>query len=305
MSTGTIQKADANVVRDLLEKTKDRLGAALDRALTPERVIQVATSLVYRTPHLQTCTRDSIYTAVLQAAELGLDLNPSLGEAYLVPRWNKHVGANQAQFQIGYQGLLKLARQSGEILAIRADVVREGDQFEFGYTPDLHLHHIPQWGDGPIVGAYAVAKLRTGERQAVYLPTAEIELVRGRSVAGQSGPWVTDWAEMAKKTATRRLCKQLPRSLEAARAIEIDDLAYQGGPPVVVSSPPRPGLSASQRLAETLAAPTPPESPTPALDAPAVDPGVPIPAPEPEPARSEAARERPKPKREREPGEDG
>lgn len=312
MSNGTIQKSsEVNAVRDLLERSKDRLAAALDRALTPDRVIQVTSTLIYKTPALQACTRDSIYSGVIQASELGLDLNPTLGEAYLVPRWNKQVGANVASFQIGYQGLLKLARQSGEILAIRAEIVREGDEFEFGYTPDLHLSHIPRWGESSIVGAYAVAKLKSGERQAVYLPTDEIEAIRARSVAGKSGPWVTDWAEMAKKTAIRRLCKQLPRSLTLAKAIEVDELEFADGPRVVVSAPPRPGLSRSQRLAETLAGPETSDSPTPALEGPGGDPGAAeaTPSPEPPPAppfdlkssRPESSR----PKREREAGEEG
>ena len=52
---------------------------------------------------------------------------------------------------------------------------------------------------------------------------AEVDAIRKRSRSGTSGPWVTDFDEMAKKTAIRRHSKRLTLSPEFADALEKDD----------------------------------------------------------------------------------
>lgn len=49
-----------------------------------------------------------------------------------------------------------------------------------------------------------------------------MEAIRNRSRAGNSGPWVTDFDEMAKKTVFRRLSKWLPISSEYRDALDKD-----------------------------------------------------------------------------------
>lgn len=245
----------------LLEQARDRLDAALPRHLTPERVLQVVQTLYFRTPKLQECPPESIVMAVMQASELGLDLSPVMGEAYLIPRWNSKASMRECQFEPGYKGLVKLARQSGDVGSIRAELVREDDPFVYRYTPDLELHHQPIVGsEAPVIAVYAVAKLGNGERLAAVLSTAEVEAIRGRSKSGDSGPWVTDWGEMAKKTAVKRLCKMLPRSLELATAIDADDASYRAEPVEVVARPA--GQSKTAALAESIrgALPAPAEA---------------------------------------------
>jgi recombination protein RecT len=256
----------SRTLKPFLEQSHERLTAVLPRYLTPERVVQVVSTLVYRTPSLQKCPPDSVLAAVMQASELGLDLSPGMGEAYLVPYWNKRAGVHECQFQPGYKGLVKLARQSGEIASIRAEIVREGEPFVYRYDPDLTLLHEPHVGsDDPVVLVYAVAKLANGERQAAVLARAEVEAVRARSRSGGEGPWVTDWPEMAKKTAVRRLCKLLPRSLDLGRALEADDQQYAPDGPA--EAPPRPpGASRSQALAQRLRGPAQPQLPEPEHD---------------------------------------
>lgn len=246
----------------LLEQARDRLDAALPRHLTPERVLQVVQTLYFRTPKLQECPPESIVMAVMQASELGLDLSPVMGEAYLIPRWNSKARVLECQFEPGYKGLVKLARQSGDVGSIRAELVREDDPFVYRYTPDLELHHQPIVGsEAPVIAVYAVAKLGNGERLAAVLSAAEVEAIRGRSKSGDSGPWVTDWGEMAKKTAVKRLCKMLPRSLELATAIDADDASYRAEPVEVVAR--QPGQSKTAALAESIRGPQGPALPAP------------------------------------------
>jgi hypothetical protein len=140
----------------------------------------------------------------------------------------------EVQFQPGYRGLVKLARQAGGIKYIQADVVYEKDVFEYYRDPDLKFRHVPFRGadKGDVTDVYAVAKFTNDEYQIVVLAKDEVELIRGRSQSAKSGPWVTDWNEMAKKSALKRLCKTLPvgtnsKVAEAlAQAIDIDNSDY-------------------------------------------------------------------------------
>lgn len=81
---------------------------------------------------------------------------------------------------------------------------------------------------GKVTHVYAVAKLKGGGVQFEVMSRAEIEKIRQASKAGNTGSWSTHWDEMAKKTVIRRLFKYLPLSIEAARAVEIDEKSDRG-----------------------------------------------------------------------------
>jgi recombination protein RecT len=246
-------------LRAVLEASADRIRATLPAHLTPERMTQVVTTLVYRTPKLQECDPHSVLAAVLQGAALGLDFAPGMNEAFLIPRWNSKARLVECQFQPGYQGLRKLAMQSGEVATIQARVVREGDVFQVLYAPELTFRHVPVFGQagGHVTHVYAVARLRAGDHVIEVMDRAEVEAIRRRSQSADAGPWVTDWDEMAKKTVIKRLCKSLPRSLELAEAIEADNREYDLG-----DVTPRQGALAGRGaagLAGRLGAPPAPE----------------------------------------------
>jgi recombination protein RecT len=265
-------------LKTFLESQSERMAAALPKHITPERLIQVVTTLHYRTPKLQECDNASILASVLRACTLGLDLEPAMNEAFLIPRFNKEINGQECQFQIGYQGLRKLAMQSGAVASLQARLVRERDAFRYEFTPDLIFHHVPclNGSPGPVVMVYAVAKLTNGEQIIEVMDADEVEAIHQRSDGyktavkkgwKESGPWVTDWNEMAKKTVLKRVCKSIPRSTELAAAINDDDVMYRSedGEMVVVSSSPRrrkmivqnPGESRAAALARSLSPPAP------------------------------------------------
>jgi recombination protein RecT len=219
-----------------LEEQSDRIAKALPKHLTPERLIQVVTQVVHRTPKLQECNRYSILAAMIQASTLGLDLAPALGEAYLIPRKNKD-GVMEAHFQPGYRGLAKLARNSGGCVYVKAMLVHTADIFHYEYRPDLEFRHVPHLGQGrgPMTHAYAVAKLPTGEHLIEVMTAEELDEIHRRSEGyknaqrynqSETGPWVTDRGEMEKKTVLKRLAKSLPMSPELAEAVEADNQDY-------------------------------------------------------------------------------
>lgn len=217
-----------------LEKSLPNIRAVAARHLTPERLVKVVLGAASRNPTILECTPLSVVKSVLQAAELGLEPGSSLGEFWLVPYKNTKTGQREAQGIPGYRGLISLARRTGEISNLYAEAVYEADSFDCELGLEPKLVHRPAWdAEGredakKVRFVYAVARFKDGSFQFVVLSRKEIEALRRRSKASDSGPWVTDWVEMAKKTAIRRLSKYLPMSVEMAKALDLQAAAEAG-----------------------------------------------------------------------------
>ena len=206
-------------------RIKSQIALALPQHVTPERLMRVALTEVRKTPALAQCKPESLLAAIMQCAQLGLEPGGALGHAYLVPF------RDQVQFIVGYRGMIDLARRSGQVLSIEARAVYEADTFHVSFGLDPDLKHEPAWDAadrGKLTFVYAVARLRDGGVQFEVMSRAEIEKVRAQSKAGNNGPWVTHFEEMAKKTVIRRLFKYLPVSVEIARAVGLDEAAERG-----------------------------------------------------------------------------
>lgn len=201
---------------DLINQMKPEIARVLPNQMSPDRMARIATTALKQTPALAQCTPASFLGALMTASQLGLEPGP-LGLAYLVPY------GKQCTFIPGYRGLIQLARNSGQLVDVWAEIVYEKDTFK--QTLGLHrdLVHEPAEGErGKPVRVYAAAELRDGGRPFVVMTFSEVEAIRARSRAGNNGPWKTDWAEMAKKTAIRRLSKWLPLSAEFNAAMVQD-----------------------------------------------------------------------------------
>lgn len=244
MSNPPLAQADLQKTQgtEVKEKTKDQmlvelinkpsmkaqLAAALPRHMTPDRMIRIVTTEIRKTPALATCDMQSFVGAVVQCSQLGLEPGNALGHAYLLPFGNgkSKSGQSNVQLIIGYRGMIDLARRSGQIVSISARTVRQGDNFHFEYGLNENLTHVPgENEDSPITHVYAVARLKDGGVQFEVMTYNQIEKVRASSKAGQNGPWVSHWEEMAKKTVIRRLFKYLPVSIEMQKAVILDEKA--------------------------------------------------------------------------------
>lgn len=205
-SVGTLKSLLAT---DAMQKT---MKTVLPRHLTPDRMVKMALIAANRSPKLLECTGTSILESIMRAGEFGLDCSGTMGDGYLVPF------KNTCQFIPGYRGLVRLAIRSGEIASIYSEVVFKQDKFEVKYGIDRDIVHVPDLNakptDADAVAVYAVAKFKDASisPQFVVMTRAEIDKVRRASRSGNAGPWVDWWVEMAKKTAIRRLCKNLPLS---------------------------------------------------------------------------------------------
>jgi len=204
-------------LKELFEKSKGAIAAVLPKHVTADRLMKIALSLTSKDGNLLACNQMSVLRCVVGAASVGLEVGGLLGEAYLVPF------KGECTLIIGYKGLIKLARQSGEIKSIRARVVYKSDEFQVEYGLRETITHKPNLEsqdlkDEDIIAVYAVAEYKDGEPQFEVMTRAQVDKIRGRSASANSGPWVTDYAEMAKKTVIRRLSKVMPLSPEKAQA---------------------------------------------------------------------------------------
>jgi recombination protein RecT len=239
------------------------------RVLTPDRLVRAVLGTVARTPRLAECTHQSIMLAMIEATALGLDCSGGvLGHAYLVPykkNWKDDRGRWHSEYRAtlipGYRGLITLAMRSGEVHTVEARVVREKDHFDLVYGTNPSIEHRPALvaDPGAIVAVYGIARLRSGAQQADVMTIAEVEAVRARSRSKDSGPWVTDYAEMVRKTVVRRLCKYVPMSPDLVIAMSWDDAADRGDDTMLpgYEVPALPPKDAAQDLADRLPDVTP------------------------------------------------
>lgn len=227
---------------------KQAVAAALPGHLKPDRFIRIALTAMTRTPKLAQCERNSFFQCLLTLSQYGLE--PDGRRAHLIPFENRKKGITECQLIIDWKGLSELVYRSGLVSTLHADVIREGDVFE--YSMGTMKNHVPHYlrrdadkpaEAGAVIAAYATATMKDGSTKTEVMSNEEIEGIRKRSRAGESGPWSTDRNEMMKKTSFRRLSKWLPLSPELHEAVEADDDAIDIGTssmPVAKSEPLNP-----------------------------------------------------------------
>jgi recombination protein RecT len=224
-------------IRTYLDRMKGEIALALPAHLTTDRLARVALTEIRRNPRLLNASIESLMAAVMLSAQLGLEPGP-LGHCYFVPFRNGKTGTYEVSFIIGYKGYLELVRRSGQVRHLAARVVYEHDRFEFEYGFEDRLTHVPALRDrGQPVYVYMVATETDGTRHLEVMTVEEVEAIRRRSKSPDDGPWVTDWAEMARKTVVRRGVKYLPLSVEIQRALTADETVRVRVAPDMLSLP--------------------------------------------------------------------
>jgi len=209
-------------IADYIKAMTPEIAKALPSHIKPERLARIVTTEIRRNPKLMQCTRESLLGALMLSAQLGLEPGP-LGHVYYIPYNNRRQGTMECQFILGFKGMIDLARRSGNIESIMAETVFENDVFEFEYGLNPDLIHKPCLNDrGKPAAYYAVAKFKDGGFQMKVMGKSDIDKIRQRSKSSNSGPWVTDYDEMAKKTVVRAMFKYLPVSNEIMRYSEKD-----------------------------------------------------------------------------------
>lgn len=243
---------------ELAKEAVDNQSAMLD-AILPSHVDRrrfsaMTLQALKDTPKLLECfaTKEGCASFVLsvgQAAVVGLEPNTPTEECWILPRRNRYkddsgqwVWRQEAELSLGYRGLLKLARRTGNVRAVLAQVVREGDEFEYGHGLDGdYLVHKPLKGgseDRRLLYAYCVVRFHAGDPIFEVLDEAEVNARRASSESWKRdqrndtshSPWSQTHRipRMWRKSAIRAIWPYLDFSIEVGQVVERDEkpLAY-------------------------------------------------------------------------------
>jgi len=220
-ASGNLIGLKQSEIGEFLSGMKGQIANVLPKHLTPERVLQMAATVIHRNPKIAACSTNSLIGAVMQASILGFPPVDALGYCYFVP-YGKDV-----QFQIGYKGYIELARRSSQIKMIYAEVVREGDEFvcEFGLEPKL-IHKPKLDSSKAMTHVYAVAHFQDGGHNFIVLSKSDVERLRMRNASQKgapSGAWATDYDKMSKAKALKQLSTYLPLNIDVQTAMSTDE----------------------------------------------------------------------------------
>ena len=225
MSNTQIEKQKPATLRQQLASDyfKQQVALALPKHMTPDRFIRVGLTALMKTPKLLDCTPESVLQCMLACSTLGLE--PDGRRAHLIPY------GTTCTLIVDYKGIVELAKRSGDVANVFAQIVCENDSFSWETGEVKHQIDFRR-ERGEMYAAYAIITFKDNTKQCDVMTKGEIDAIRKRSRASGSGPWVTDYNEMAKKTVFRRASKWITLSPEVADAFEKDDGAQFSTAPV-------------------------------------------------------------------------
>lgn len=220
-----MKQPEKKTMQQYIKSMEGEIAKALPSVIAPERFTRIVLSAISVNPKLGSCTPASFLGAMMTSAQLGLEVNTPLGQAYVLPYSNN--GVLEAQFQLGYKGLVDLAYRSGDVEVIQAHVVHANDKFEFEYGLTPKLVHKPASADrGEPVSVYAMFKTKSGGFGFEVMSMDDIRkhaAKYSKAYGSSFSPWKTNFEEMAKKTVLKRVLKYAPLKSDFVRAVAQDD----------------------------------------------------------------------------------
>ena len=223
-TTAVAKTGSGKTMKALVSSMEGEIAKALPSVITPERFTRMVFSTLSTTPKLNDCAPMSFLGAMMNAAQLGLEPNTPLGQAFILP-YSNH-GKMEAQFQIGYKGLIDLAYRSGEIEVIQAHVMYENDDISYEYGLEPKLTHKPAMHDrGKAIGVYAMFKTKAGGYGFEVMSMEDVKAHAekySKSYGSSFSPWKTNFEEMAKKTVLKKVLKYAPLKSDFVRQISED-----------------------------------------------------------------------------------
>lgn len=244
-------------VEGQIERARALIEPVLPKQCDFKQLVAKTLVTIQSNPKLVGTNPVSIFWCFVHAAELGLSLDASSQEAHIIPFKDKHSNSTRAQLITGYRGLIKLAMQHEKVISVRAKAVCEKDTFDYdeGSNPFVTHKKYLKGHPGEVIAAYTVIDLVNGGKLVDVMPRFEIDKVRAmsRGSSDPDSPWVRWYGEMAAKTSLRRALKQGPRTVEADKALALEDATEAGalepGEEIVVrrAQPPRQTRTAAVR----------------------------------------------------------
>lgn len=246
MTTKSITIREYARSKEIVERFKELVGPSAN-AYVAGVLLQVA-----ERPELQRCDPKSIIGAALRAATMRLWVDPSLGQAYIVPFGGK------ATLIIGYRGLIEMAVRTNQYRHINAIDVDDG--MEVTADELRGVHEVKRVKPGTrVVGYLAYFKTTAGYERSLYMSREEVERHAkkySRSFGKADSPWTTEFDKMARKTVLRQLLKFAPLDPVASRYLATEEEEIEGEfadlpePEDVTIEPPPPPRTNDELIAE-------------------------------------------------------
>lgn len=229
-----------------------------------QKFISSVVSAVQANPQLQECTNSSILSAALLGSSLNLTPSPQLGQFYFVPYKNKKAGVTEAQFIIGYKGLIQLAIRSGYYKKLNVLSIKEGELVRFDpLEEEIEVQLIDDEDTrekAPTIGYYAFFEYTNGFRKAIYWSKAKMQSHAERYSQGYKSDlkdgtsytfWSKDFDAMAYKTMLRQLISKWGiMSIDLQTAFESDNaVIHEDGTKTFVDTEEAPALAAPEETA--------------------------------------------------------
>ena len=176
----------------------DLFGGSEQKAM---QFIAIAKTALIQDPNLAKLDPGSVVKACLKGASF--ELVPNQDQFYIIPY------GNQAQFQLGYKGLVTIAGRAG--IRVRTVLVHDGEEFQIieGLKQDIRHIRNPTLdvNTAKIIGAYAVAEFQDGHIVFEYMSLSELEKIKNSSAAKNSPAYKNWLGEMYRKAVLKRLLK--------------------------------------------------------------------------------------------------
>lgn len=209
----------------LLKSFVPELARALPSHMNADRMARIALTEFRKNPALAKCEPMSIIAAVVQSAQLGLEVG-IMGQAYLIPY------GNQCQFVSGWQGLADLVSRSGRA-SVWTGAVYEGDEFDYGMGDKQFVHHKAGDNHGDdkfLTHVYAIGRIKDAEWPVIEVWTAKrVERHRDKyNKVGKRHYSYENFAMYGRKVALLQVIKYMPKSVELTMAMELDNAAENG-----------------------------------------------------------------------------
>ena len=222
---GAVKLTKSMSIADMIKAMEPEIKKALPQVITPERFTRMALSALNTTTKLAECSQMSFLGALMNAAQLGLEPNTPLGQAYLIPYRNK--GKLECQFQIGYKGLIDMVYRNDNIQTVQAQCVYENDEFEYELGLEPKLVHKPALKDrGNLILVYALWKAKNGGFGFEVMSKEDIDIHArkySQSFSSSYSPWKTNYEEMAKKTVIKKCLKYAPVKSDFVMQVSNDE----------------------------------------------------------------------------------
>jgi len=220
-----LAKRTVQSVKTLIDDHKNELKASMPNQDAFGRFRRTILYAIASNEKLSECSPASIFLSSAKIATTDLVIGE---QAHLVPYYNNDKKTYEAKPLYDYKGLIELCYRSGKIKSLYACLVYKNDEFNIQRGTEQRINHNPDpFADrGDLIGAYAVAKMKSGEVDFEVMSIEELEKIR--ATAKTDFIWKKNTGEMYKKTVLKRLMKRLPRSYELMEAMEIDNKQAMG-----------------------------------------------------------------------------